>query len=155
MVAQENTAAMPRILLIEDNFDHLELLSHQLQRYWVELRVAQSGGEGWAILQQQKIDLLILDYSLPDLDGLTFLKKLRFHAWRHPVVMLTTVTERWLTDEVCRQGANYFVHKTAAGSFLKKVDEIAARELHLAPKRKLPSFMFLPEIALQLRDAVN
>ncbi len=155
MVAQGKMESLPQILLIEDNFDHIELLTHQLNYFWVNLRVAQSGYEGWSILQQEKVDLLILDYSLPDLDGLTFLKKLRFQAWRQPVVMMTTHTERWLTEEICRQGANYFVHKTTATGFMKKVGEIAARELRLTPRRKLPPFLNLPEIAEVLHNTVN
>ncbi len=157
MLAQSKskTEAWPQVLLIEDNFDHIELLAHQLNSYWVNLRVAHSGYEGWTILQKEKIDLLILDYSLPDLDGLTLLKKLRFQAWGQPVVMMTTVTERWLTDEVCRNGANYFIQKTAAASFLKKIGEIVARELRLAPRHKLPPLFNLQEIAAALRNAMN
>jgi DNA-binding response OmpR family regulator len=155
MAAQGKMESLPQILLIEDNFDHIELLAHQLSYYWVNLRVAQSGEEGWAILQQEKIDLLILDYSLPDDDGLTFLKKLRLQAWSRPVVMMTTHTERWLTEEICRQGANYFVQKTTANGFIKKVGEIAARELRLTPRRRSPPLFNLPEIAAVLHNTLN
>ncbi len=156
MVAQGKTAPLPQILVIEDNFDHLELLAHELNTYWVALRVTQSGYEGWSILQREKIDLLILDYALPDLDGLTLLKKLRFQAWHRPVVMVTANTERTLTDEACRQGVNYLVHKTAAASsFLKKVGEIAARELRLKPRQKLPPLLHFPEIVTLLRHSIN
>ena len=153
MVAQVSNEPLPQILIIEDNFDHLELLGHYLNRYRVNVRVAQSGWEGWAIVQEEQIDLLILDYTLPDLDGLAFLKKLRLHAWQRPVVMMTTIAERWLTDEICRHGANHFVQKTITGGFLQQVGEIVARELRLQPRQELPVPFRGPAIAGRLHQA--
>ncbi len=155
MSASRIPESLPKILVIEDDCDHLELLSHVLSKYAVTLRLAQSGLAGWKILQSEKIDLVILDYSLPDLDGLTLLKRVRAAFTRRPIVMLTTHNEHWLKEEACRHGVNYLVHKTAVGSFLAKLGDIVAQELGLRKKSKPPSVMGVRDFTAFLQSAVN
>ncbi len=155
MSAFRKPESLPKILVIEDDYDHLELLSYALSKYAVSLRLAQSALAGWKILQTEKIDLVILDYSLPDLDGLTLLKRVRAAFMRRPVVMLTTHNERWLSEAACRHGVNYLVHKTAVGGFLAKLGDIVAHELGLRKKSKPPSVMGVRDFEAFLQSAVN
>ena len=155
MSASPLPESSPKILVIEDEYDHLELLSYALNKYAVTLRLAQSGLDGWKILQNERIDLVILDYSLPDLDGLTLLKRIRALTRKHPVVMLTTHNEHWLKEEAGRSGVNYLIHKTAVGSFLTKLGDIVAQELGLLKKSKRPSVMGVRDFAAFMQDAVN
>jgi len=155
MSASRPSDPLPKILVIEDDYDHMELLAYALNKYAVSLRLAPSALAGWKILQTEKIDLVILDYSLPDLDGLTLLKRVRALFLRRPIVMLTTHNEHWLKEEACRQGVNYLVHKTAVGGFLAKLGEIVAHELGLKKKSKPPSVMGVRDFTAFLQSAVN
>jgi two-component system, cell cycle response regulator DivK len=60
---------MPRILLVEDNEMNQDMLSRRLQRKGYEVVIAGDGGQGVAMAQSQSPDLILMDMSLPVLDG--------------------------------------------------------------------------------------
>ena len=55
-----------------------------------------NGAEALALLKKNKIDLVMLDQMMPEVDGLTFLAGIRrFPKWKHlPVIMFTGVKDR-------------------------------------------------------------
>jgi CheY-like chemotaxis protein len=60
---------MPKILLVEDNEDNRDMLSRRLTRRGYELVIAVDGGEGVAFAASETPDLILMDMSLPVLDG--------------------------------------------------------------------------------------
>jgi CheY-like chemotaxis protein len=55
--------------LVEDNEMNQDMLSRRLQRKGYEVAVAVDGGQGVAMAQSQLPDLILMDMSLPVLDG--------------------------------------------------------------------------------------
>ena len=78
-----------RILLVEDDIQLGDALSDALseQRYVVD--VARDGETGWEQLKMLPYDLVLLDLTLPRLDGLSFCKRLRNEGYQLPLMMLT------------------------------------------------------------------
>jgi CheY-like chemotaxis protein len=60
---------MPKILLVEDNEMNRDMLSRRLQRRGYEIAIAVDGAEGVAMASSENPDLILLDMSLPVLDG--------------------------------------------------------------------------------------
>lgn len=60
---------MARILLVEDNEMNRDMLSRRLQRRGYEVLLAADGAEGIALAQSVAPDLVLMDLSLPVLDG--------------------------------------------------------------------------------------
>lgn len=60
---------MPKILLIEDNEMNRDMLSRRLQRKGFDVEVAVDGQQGIDAANQDRPDLIIMDMSLPVLDG--------------------------------------------------------------------------------------
>lgn len=60
----------PRILLIDDDRDQVEVLRYHLSRQGFEVRSAYSGGEGLRQLKREIPNLVLLDIDLPDATGL-------------------------------------------------------------------------------------
>jgi CheY-like chemotaxis protein len=60
---------MPKILLIEDNEMNRDMLSRRLQRKGHEVLIAVDGIQGVELAQTQNPDLILMDMSLPVLDG--------------------------------------------------------------------------------------
>src|SRR3712207_2363790 len=60
---------MARILLVEDNEMNRDMLSRRLQRRGYEVLVAADGAEGAALARQEQPDLILMDMTLPVLDG--------------------------------------------------------------------------------------
>jgi two-component system cell cycle response regulator DivK len=60
---------MPRILVVEDNDMNRDMLSRRLARKKYEVLVAVDGGEGVVIARSVAPDLILMDMSLPVVDG--------------------------------------------------------------------------------------
>ena len=60
---------MPKILLIEDNEMNRDMLSRRLIRRGYEVVLATNGQEGLALAKSSSPDLILMDLSLPTLDG--------------------------------------------------------------------------------------
>ena len=67
-----------RVLAVDDESDARELLAEILTANGVEVRVAASGVEALAMLDDWRPDVLISDIGMPDMDGYEFLRELRF-----------------------------------------------------------------------------
>lgn len=60
---------MVKILLVEDNEENRDMLSRRLSRKGFELVMAVDGGQGVRLAQTTRPDLILMDMSLPVLDG--------------------------------------------------------------------------------------
>jgi DNA-binding response OmpR family regulator len=77
-----------RILLIEDDPRLAEMVSEYLGQAGFRVSVAGGGNEGLERLAREPFDALVLDLTLPDIDGLEVCRRLRARA-DTPVLMLT------------------------------------------------------------------
>jgi two-component system cell cycle response regulator DivK len=60
---------MAKILLVEDNEMNRDMLSRRLERKGYQIVMAVDGGQGVAMAQSEAPDLILMDMSLPVLDG--------------------------------------------------------------------------------------
>jgi CheY-like chemotaxis protein len=60
-----------RILIVEDNMDTYELVNFILKRNGYETFLAVNGRDGVTAAQKQRPDLIIMDMSMPEMDGWT------------------------------------------------------------------------------------
>jgi len=60
---------MPKILIVEDNEMNLDMLSRRLIRRGYEIIVARDGARGIATAKSERPDLVLMDMSLPVVDG--------------------------------------------------------------------------------------
>jgi signal transduction histidine kinase len=88
--AQGLPGQAPRVLVVEDNHEILELINLQLRARY-QVYVATDGRQGLELAQRERPDLIVTDYMMPEMDGLTMLKKLREdpRLAEIPVVMLS------------------------------------------------------------------
>jgi DNA-binding response OmpR family regulator len=78
------------ILLIEDDRRIRELLPRYFSQDGMTMITAANGETGLALLSEKQPDLLLLDVNLPDIDGWSILKRIRYNiAPDKPVIMLT------------------------------------------------------------------
>jgi CheY-like chemotaxis protein len=82
---------MPRILLVEDNEMNRDMLSRRLVRKGFEVLIAVDGQQGVEKTQTESPDLVLMDMSLPVLDGWEATRRLKAAAeTRHiPIIALT------------------------------------------------------------------
>jgi DNA-binding response OmpR family regulator len=83
---------MPSILIVDDDANLSELLGEYLRGQGFTIHTAADGQKGLRALYEQKPDLVILDVTMPKLDGWETLKRLR-EVSDAPVIMLTARDE--------------------------------------------------------------
>jgi CheY-like chemotaxis protein len=82
---------MPKILLVEDNEMNRDMLSRRLERKGYSVVMAQDGQQGYRLAHSQAPDLILMDLSLPVMDGWEVTRLLKAEeATRHiPIIVLT------------------------------------------------------------------
>ena len=82
---------MAKLLLVEDNEMNRDMLSRRLERKGYQVVMAVDGGQGVALAQSEKPDLILMDMSLPVLDGWAATKQLKSNpeTARIPIIALT------------------------------------------------------------------
>jgi two-component system cell cycle response regulator DivK len=68
---------MTRILYVEDNDDNVYMLRSRLERKGIEVIVANDGAEGIATAERERPDLILMDLSLPVIDGWEAARRLK------------------------------------------------------------------------------
>ncbi len=82
---------MPRILLVEDNEMNRDMLSRRLERKGYAVLCAVDGQQGLELARRESPDLILMDLSLPVLDGWEATRRLKAdpELRRIPVIALT------------------------------------------------------------------
>lgn len=82
---------MAKILLVEDNEMNRDMLGRRLQRRGYEVLIAIDGGEGVAMAQREGPDLILMDMSLPLMDGWEATRRLKSapETQAIPIIALT------------------------------------------------------------------
>ena len=78
-----------RILIVEDEKKIANFIKRGLEEERYEVHTAADGEEGLRLAREKSFDLIVLDWMLPKMDGLTLLKDLRGKKIMTPVLMLT------------------------------------------------------------------
>lgn len=101
---------MARILLVEDNEMNRDMLSRRLQRRGYEVLIAVDGAEGVAEAQTQAPDLILMDMSLPVLDGWEATRRLKAAPETRsvPVIALTAHAMSGDRDKAIEAGCDDF-----------------------------------------------
>jgi DNA-binding response OmpR family regulator len=102
------------ILIVEDDRNiaylaqyHVRKLGHE------EVTVVNNGGQAIALLGEQKFDLVLLDWMLPDISGIEIVRNLRSHSehGKTPVIMMTARNRPEDVLAAVEAGANDYIVK--------------------------------------------
>jgi OmpR-family two-component system manganese-sensing response regulator len=117
-----------RILLVDDEAELTEPLSHVLSREGYAVDVADNGRSGLNLAIQQEYDLLILDWMLPHKSGIEICQELRSQGKMTPVLFLTakdTIDDRVIGLDV--GGDDYLVKPFELRELLARVRALLRR----------------------------
>jgi two-component system phosphate regulon response regulator PhoB len=81
------------ILVIEDDQDIQDMLSYSLEPDGFKLHAAFNAKEGWEMVENKQVDLVLLDWMLPDRSGIDLLHRIRKYYSQLPVIMITARVE--------------------------------------------------------------
>jgi two-component system, OmpR family, alkaline phosphatase synthesis response regulator PhoP len=148
---------MPKkIVLVEDEIDIVNLVSHYLSKEGFTVKPAQDGMKGLKLIKQENPDLAILDLMLPGLDGLEVCKRLRADpkTSRLPIIVLTAKGEE--ADKIVglELGADDYVTKPfSPKEFVARVKALLRRSEHR--EEEVPSYEYGPILLNIIRHEVK
>ena len=101
---------MPRVLIVDDDPDLLNVCRVGLTALGHEVQTAETGGDGLAAAAIGRPDVIVLDLGLPDLDGMEVCKRVR--AWSDvPIIVLSADSTEDRKVEALEGGADDYVTK--------------------------------------------
>ena len=100
------------VLLIDDDVALLEMIKLMSERSReMNIQTAQSAKEALGTLEQKSFDVIIVDYDMPEISGIDFLKILRKHGDTTPIIVFTGLGGEYAAIEALNNGANFLLKK--------------------------------------------
>lgn len=120
LAPESGRASSLNVIVAEDDAVSLKLITQQLQRLGIgELRTATNGREALALWLEQRCDLLISDWQMPELDGAGLLQEIRQRAPGANVVLTTALAKADLVPG--EHGFTDILHKPVRLADLSKM----------------------------------
>jgi DNA-binding response OmpR family regulator len=117
------TKDLKKILIVDDEetltWSMARSLSKDKEKY--EVFVANNGREALNLLEKNKIDLVISDIRMPDINGLDLLVKIRKEYSQTKVIIMTAYGSSDVQKEANRRGSLYYVEKPFEISDIRKI----------------------------------
>ncbi|HZK65353.1 MAG TPA: response regulator transcription factor [Puia sp.] len=128
---------MPKVLLIEDDANIVDLLTIHLNDLGCEVAAVANGQNGLALAREQAFDLIILDIMLPGLNGMEICRRVRQTDRHTPILILSAKSEE--IDKVVglETGADDYLTKPfSVREFIARVKVIFRRKEDSPPGRE-------------------
>jgi DNA-binding NtrC family response regulator len=109
-----------RILIVDDEEDLRDVLSHQLRSLGATIDTAENGRAGLEMVKANWYDAILSDISMPEMTGLEFLSGVRALSLDTPFVILTGFGDKAKAVEALRLGAFDFLEKPWEPEHLRK-----------------------------------
>ena len=113
-----------KILVVDDEPEVRKLMEHFLTSKGFEVRVAENGRLGLALLETYTPDLVLLDMHMPELDGAGTLRELARRWPALPVIMVTVNEDVETTSRLLQLGAADYVPKPFDLDYLEQAISI-------------------------------
>lgn len=123
---------MESILIIEDNQECRRILQSYLKTKGYNIFSANNGQMGLGLFVHCKPDLVLTDFQMPNMDGLSVIRRLKEMAPNTPVIMLSGSGRKGLKDKAMLQGARDFIEKPVS---LDSLCESISSALEAGPKK--------------------
>ena len=122
---------MPKILLVEDNELNRDMLSRRLERRGFQVLIAVDGAQGVAMAQSEAPDLVLMDMSLPVVDGWEATRRLKAAPETRavPIIALTSHAMVGDRDKAIEAGCDdYDTKPIELPRLLEKINRLIAKE---------------------------
>jgi len=120
---------MKTILVVDDS----RIMRNIVKNTFATLKIpcefldAENGKKAYQLLETNKVSLVFLDWNMPEMDGMEFLRKVRSmpNYKELPIIMVTSESAKYNVIEALQNGAtDYIVKPVREKIFIEKVSEI-------------------------------
>lgn len=108
-----NTAAQPRVLVVEDEPAQREVLAYNLEAEGFQVAKAETGDEALILLEEEQPDIIVLDWMLPGVSGIEVCRRVKSRSETRsiPIIMLSARSEEVDRVRGLETGADDYVIK--------------------------------------------
>ncbi len=113
-----------KVLLVDDEVDFLTILAARLESRGLKVTTVTRGEDAVAKVENEVFDLIILDLSMPGIDGLETLKRIKAKQPDAEIIMLTGQASIRTGIEAMKLGAEDFLQKPVnISTLMDKISE--------------------------------
>lgn len=109
--ATKNIELRTKILVVDDEKDMCNVISHIFREEGYLVNIAHNGESALGKLKKQKYDLMILDFKLSGISGLTILEEANQISPTLPVIMISAFGDKNVKAKAQKLGSAYFLDK--------------------------------------------
>ena len=120
---------MKTVLVVDDS----RIMRNIVKNTFSQLKIpclfleAENGKKAYQLLETNKVSLILLDWNMPEMDGMEFLKKARSMPDYEnvPIIMVTSESAKYNVVEALQNGAtDYIVKPIREKAFMEKLSEV-------------------------------
>jgi two-component system response regulator ResD len=102
-----------KALVCDDDTPIRNMVNDMLQAQGVEVIEAKDGQEALAVFMKEKIDLVVIDFLMPKVDGLQVIRNIRLSGERAmvPVVLMSAISKSQIMGDHPDLGPDYYINK--------------------------------------------
>ncbi len=112
-IPSRSARANASILVVDDDEANRDILSRQLQRLGFDVSMAKNGPEALRLLERRPFDIALVDFMMPDMDGLDVLEAIKYNpvTCDIPVIMISALDELSGVSRCIQRGADDYLFK--------------------------------------------
>ena len=127
-----------KVLLVDDEESFLTTLAKRLEMRGMEVTTVTRGKDAVATIGKKDFDLIVLDLSMPGIDGLETLKRIKAKQPEAEIIMLTGEGSIRTSIEAMKLGAEDFLQKPVnITELVNKIGEAKDKRLHILQKKSV------------------
>jgi DNA-binding NtrC family response regulator len=126
-----------KVLLVDDEKDFLDAMQDRMTARGMQVTTAASAREALAIIEKDSFDAIILDFQMPEMDGMQALKAIKAKQPESQIILLTGYATLEKGVEAMKIGATDFIEKPADMEALAtKIKKAKADRMLIAEKQQ-------------------
>jgi DNA-binding NtrC family response regulator len=126
-----------KVLLVDDELDFLEAMSERMTARGMEVTTASSAKEAIEIIDKISFDAIILDFQMPEMNGMEALQTIKAKRPESQIILLTGYATLEKGVEAMKIGATDFIEKPADLEALSdKIKKAKAERMLIADKQQ-------------------
>lgn len=102
-----------KVLLVDDETEFLEIMSERMEARGMAVTTAESADQALTILEKKSFDAIVMDFQMPEMDGIQALKAIKSKKPELQIILLTGYATVEKTVEAMKIGATDFLEKPA------------------------------------------
>lgn len=119
-----------KVLLVDDEESFLEVMSARIDSWGYEVVTTSKPKEVIKLIRDSKINIVVLDYMMPGMDGVTTLKEIRKIDKKIPVIMFTAYPNTEAMEKIENLNVSSFIPKLSNFSDTQSALKTAIKMVH-------------------------